>query len=345
MNDRDQSPTGDRPEVEAFVAGLPKVELHLHLEGSMRLHTRRALAERHRTGLAVRPEGVPFHDFDGFIDAFIEGLGLLRDATDLVTIIADMAADLAANTVRYAEVTTTAWLHLHEGKMTPEAYREALAEGRALARREHGVELAWVIDIPRGFETPAETFTAAFLESPNCPEATVAIGLGGPEIGYPAGDYAASFARAAALGLKRVPHGGETAGSTYVTDCLERLHADRIGHGVMALQDPLVVAELVRRQVPLEVCPTSNVLLKVATDLDNHPLAELRQAGVRVTLATDDPGYFDVDLNRELVLAHHHGGMSTEDLRAMELDSVAVSFLDPGAKARLSAEISAYQQV
>ena len=323
----------------SFITGLPKVELHLHLEGSMRPATRARLAERHGVVLGPGAAATGFQDFDGFIEAFIEGMSLLRDAEDLVSVIVDMAADLGGQNVRYAEITTTAWAHIRGGTMSELAYAEALAEGASIARRDLDVNLAWVIDIPRGFETPEAQFTVSLLAGPNCPAGVVALGLGGPEIGYPAGPYAPSFERAAALGLGRVPHGGETGGAGYVRDCVELLGANRIGHGVMALQDPGVLQLLVGSSIPLEVCISSNVALGVCESVQSHPLGRLRDTGVTVSLATDDPGYFDTTLSDELALAHLHHGFSLEDLRDLQLETLDMSFLDATGKAKIRREI------
>lgn len=327
------------PDASPYLVGLPKVELHVHLEGSMRPSTRARLADRH--GLAVPAgDGVAFQDFGGFIDTFVAGAALLRDEADLIAVVEALGADLAASNVRYAEVTTTAWMWLTDKGLAPRAYAEALAEGRRLAAVEHGVELRWVIDIPRGFEPPDAQRTVGLLDSSDCPDAVVGIGLGGPEIGYPAAWYAASFERAAATGLASLPHGGETGGAAYVRDCVELLGAHRIGHGVMAVEDPAVLALLVERGVTLEVCPTSNVLLGVAADLASHPLGRLRDAGVAVTLATDDPGYFDNTVTGELALAQRHHRFSDADLHAMQLHAVAVSLADDATKARLRRELA-----
>lgn len=328
-------------DIGALVARLPKVELHVHLEGSLRPATRARLAERH--GLpGPEAAGIAFTDFDSFIASFMNGLDLLRGPDDLVLAIDDLAADLARNEVRYAEVTTTAWTHLVAKGVAPGAYAEALGEGRTIARRDHGVELGWVIDIPRGMERAGEQVTADLLCGPGCPDATVAIGLGGPEIGYPAEAYAESFARAAAVGLRRVPHGGETGGAGYVRDCIEVLQADRIGHGVMAVEDPTVLDLLVARRVPLEVSITSNVLLGVSPDVAHHQLSELRAAGVTVTLATDDPGLFDTDLCAELLLAHHHHGYDAADLLQLQFDGLDASFAGEAVRRQVRAELEAF---
>ncbi len=329
------------PAPEQVVAALPKVELHVHLEGSLRRPVRSQLAARHGQALDGA-DGAAFGDFDGFIAAFMAGLALLRTPADLVLAIDALAADLAADNVRYAEVTSTAWVHLQRTGMAPQAYAQALEEGRRLAEADHGVILAWVIDIPRGWEAADSGATIAFLESRHCPSSVVALGLGGVEIGFPAGPFASSFERARALGLASLPHGGETGGAAYVRDCVELLRADRIGHGVMSVDDPSVLELLVERGVTLEVCPTSNVLLGVAPDIERHPLGRLRDAGVAVTLATDDPGYFANTLTGELLLAHRHHGYALADLIELQRHAVHCSRADPFTRKRLLAELAGH---
>jgi aminodeoxyfutalosine deaminase len=170
----------------------------------------------------------------------------------------------------------------------------------------------------------------------------VAIGLGGPEIGFPAAWYAPSFDRARAAGLHCVPHAGETGGAAYVAEALTALRAERIGHGVMCLDDGDVVKRLVDTGVPLEVSLTSNVLLGVAASYAEHPLPVLLERGLEVSLNTDDPGYFDTDLTKELACAHADHGLDLEALRRLQLGAVEASFLEPAAKAALRAEIEAY---
>ncbi len=332
-------------ELERFVSGLPKVELHVHLEGSLRPETVLALAERNRVDVGTPEQLVgryEFRDFGHFVELFMLGLSVIRTGADLADAAVALAAELGRQQVRYAEVTTTAHNHIVQRTMTVEEYREALDDARRRARGEHGVELAWIIDIPRAFETPAEGFTAALLAGPDCPDGTVAIGLGGAEIGFPASDYAASFARARAAGLRCVPHAGETGGAAYVRDALDHLTPDRIGHGVMSLDDPSVVADLRDRAIPLEVSISSNVLLGVAPSAEAHPLRQLLAAGVICTLNTDDPAYFSTTLDAELVLAATAQGLSTEDLRTMMVAAVDVSFLDTSTKQRLRQEMLDY---
>lgn len=337
--------TADR-ELRRFVNGLPKCELHVHLEGSLRPTTVAALAVRHGVDVGTPAQlagRYEFRDFDHFIELFTLGLTVIRRGEDLVDATVALAAELAAQNVRYAEVTTTAYAHVVQGELATADYVAALGEGRRRARVDHGVQLGWIVDIPRGFEHPGAGFTADLLTGSDCPDGTVAIGLGGPEIGYPARDYAASFARVRAVGLGCVPHAGETAGAAYVRDALDHLTPDRIGHGVQCLDDPGVVADLRDRHIPLEVSITSNVLLGVVASAATHPLSQLRERGVVCSLNTDDPAFFSTTLTDELLLAASAQELTAENLRAVMVDAADASFLDASAKRRLRDEILAYR--
>jgi adenosine deaminase len=334
----------------SWLQGLPKVELHCHLEGSMSVDTVRALTERHRADpTPVWPDGFPeafsFDGFPSFATQFWYGLSLLRSGDDLATVTADLGRTLATQNVRYAEITTTAFTHFrgHGGEpgMSWSEYGDGLDEGRRQAAAL-GVEIGWVVDIPRDLETPDQTVTIDYLASAYAPAGLVAIGLGGYEVGFPAAPWAPHFARARALGLHRVPHAGETEGPGSVRQAIEQLDAERIGHGVRAVEDPLLLGEIVDRGIMLEVCPTSNVLLKVVDEIGEHPLPALRAAGARVCLNTDDPGWFATDLVTELSIASEFLGVTRDDHRAMQLDAVDASFMPDSSRRALVDAIAAY---
>jgi aminodeoxyfutalosine deaminase len=333
-----------------WLAALPKVELHCHLEGSMSVGTVRALTERHAADpTPIWPDGFPnsfsFDGFPSFAAQFFYGLSLLRTGEDLATITDDLAATLAGQNVRYAELTTTAFTHFLDRDDRPgmswSEYRDGLDEGRRRASAR-GVEIGWVIDIPRDLEMPDQTVTIEYLESADTPAGLVAIGLGGYEVGFPAAPYRPHFERARAIGLPSVPHAGETEGADSVRQAVELLGAVRVGHGVRCLEDRRLVDAIVERGIMLEVCPTSNVLLGVVDTIEEHPLPALREAGVRVCVNTDDPGWFATDLVKELVLATEHLGVSADDHRAMQLDAIAASFMPDNSKRQLSAEVAAF---
>ena len=327
---------------------LPKIELHVHLEGSMSVATVRHLTERHGVDpTPVWPDGFPeafsFDGFPSFAKQFFFGLSLLRTGDDLATITDDLAATLASQNVRYAEITTTAFTHFLDRDDRPGMawgeYRDGLNEARRRAA-ERGVEIGWVIDIPRDLEMPDQTVTIEYIESSETPDGLVAIGLGGYEVGFPAAPYAEHFARAVAIGLPAVPHAGETEGADSVRSAVEDLGAVRIGHGVRCLEDPSLVELLVERGIMLEVCPTSNDLLQVVDHMEDHPLPRLLDAGLRVCLNTDDPGWFATDLVTELQIASEVLGVSPERHAAMQLDAVAASFMSSEMAAALHQDIT-----
>jgi adenosine deaminase len=325
------------------IAALPKVELHLHLEGSLRPATMFALAELHAIDLGVGSaeeltSRYRFESFDDFLRLFIQGLEVLVDGEDFTTATVALAGELAAQNVRYAEITTTPFNHHRRGIAIRE-YVSGLNEGRRRARQEHGVELSWICDIPRELEDPELGFTIDLITGPDAPDGVVALGLGGPEVGFPAEWFAGSFARARAAGLGSVPHAGETVGAESVWAAIRALQADRIGHGVRSVEDPELVAYLADRAIPLEVSMTSNVLLRVASSLEEHPIRALFDAGVPVTINTDDPAYFSTDLTRELRLARDVHGLTHDQLAEMLRTAINASFASAEIKRSVLAEL------
>jgi adenosine deaminase len=316
----------------------------------MSVGTVRALTERHTADpTPIWPDGFPdafsFDGFPSFAAQFFYGLSLLRTGEDLATITDDLAATLAEQNVRYAEVTTTAFTHFLDRDERPgmsrSEYRDGLDEGRRRAAAR-GVEIGWVIDIPRDLEMPEQTVTIEYLESADTPAGLVAIGLGGYEVGFPAAPYRPHFERARAIGLPSVPHAGETEGADSVRQAVELLGAVRIGHGVRCLEDRRLVDVIAESGILLEVCPTSNVLLRVVDTIEDHPLPALREAGIPVCLNTDDPGWFATDLVTELALASEHLGITAADHRAMQLAAISASFMSEASKRTLAAEVSAF---
>jgi adenosine deaminase len=325
---------------------LPKVELHCHLEGSMSSTTVKALAARHRPDWSWVwsgdiPDHFSFVDFPDFGRQYLFGLSLLRNEEDLAKVTDDLATTLARQNVRYAELTTTAFSHL-AGGMAPEVYRDGLDEGRRRAAAR-GVDLSWVIDIPRDLEMPDDTTTIDYLESGCTPDGLVGIGLGGYEVGFPAAPYAEHFARARALGLHAVPHAGETEGADSVRQAVDDLGAERIGHGVRVLEDSELAARVAAAGILCEVCPTSNLLLGVVDELDSHPLPRMIAAGLNVSINTDDPGWFDTDLMTELRLASELGVDHHTHLH-MQRSALAASFAPADVRRAIADELDAFER-
>jgi len=323
---------------------MPKVELHLHLEGSIRPALLLELAERNGVDIgASTVEGVAgryqFRDFQHFIELYLVGMSAIRTPDDLLCAIEALSSELASQQVRYAEVTTTAYAHHLNGISTTD-YSDALDIGVRRARIDHGVELRWIVDIPRSVETPHEQWTADLLTGGHAPSDVAAIGLGGPEADYPPRWYAASFERVGATGIPAVLHAGEVAGPQSVWEALA-VGAVRIGHGVRSMEDESLVEHLARNQVPIEVSVTSNVLLKVCPSVGAHPLPAMLGARLNVSLNTDDPGYFSTTLVDEHLLAHEQLGVSVPELVSAQHRAIDAALCGQSLKDRLHRELSA----
>lgn len=327
-----------------FIHALPKVELHVHLVGSAGIDTVLELARRH-------PEaGVPtdrdeladfytFRDFDHFLKVFWAVQSMLTEARDVTTLVTGLAAELARQNVRYAEVTVTPYNHHLDG-LSVDDVLTGLADGRALAAAEHGVDLAWVFDIPgeKGVKAGRETLTIALRERP---DGLIAFGLGGPEVGIGRAQFEPFFTAAREAGLHSVPHAGETTGPATVWSALHDLGAERVGHGTSSAADPALLAYLAEHRIPLEVCPTSNVRTQQVPSIDAHPVRRMLDHGVVVTLNTDDPPMFGATLEGEYLAVAESLGLRPVEVAALARNGVAASFLPEQRKAELVAEIDA----
>ncbi len=328
-----------------FIHGLPKAEIHVHLQGAASVATVLELSRRHpEVGVPTEDQAMrefyTFTDFANFVDVYVAVNRLVRTADDVRSLVTGLGRDLAAVNVRYAEVTVTPDSHLGVG-IPPDALTDALDRGHAEVLEQHGVELAYVYDINGELGVPSGERTVAWAER-YLPAHSVGFGLGGPEVGVPRADYADVFRRAIDLGLRSVPHAGETTGPQTIRDSIDALHAVRIGHGISAAQDPQLMAELVERDIVLEVCPTSNICTRAVATLAEHPFPILRAAGVRLTINTDDPGMFDTDLDREYLIAHEVFDLDAAAIVDLAREAVRASFATDATRARVLDEIDAY---
>ncbi len=328
-----------------FIAGLPKAELHVHHVGSARPETVAALARRHPDAgvpqdLEALRDFFTFTDFGHFIDVYLATVSLLRTPADIHLLTHEVIDGLAAQRVRYAELTMTPFTSVRMG-IPIEAYTEAIEDARVAAERDTGIVVRWIYDIPgeAGLESADATITYAVDHGP---AALVGFGLGGPEIGVPRPQFKPHFDRARAAGLHSVPHAGESTGPQTVWDAIRELGAERIGHGIAAAQDPTLVDHLVQHRIPLEISPTSNLATRVVERIEDHPIRALRDAGVVVTVNSDDPPMFGTTLNREYEIAAGLLDLDEGGLRALATTAVDVSFAPPEVRARLRGEIAAY---
>ena len=262
----------------------------------MRPDTLRAIAKRNDYALPDDLESsYEFRDFAHFLEAFVLTTGALQhyeDFRDLVVAYAGEAKDHGA--VYIEAIFAPRILH---GLDTDEVF-SGYCDGAQEARELHGVEVRLTPDIPRVY-TLEDAMTTARYAVKYGDRGIVGIGLGGPEEGHPPEPYTEAFALAREGGLASVPHAGESAGAESVRGALETLGADRIRHGVRAIEDSGLVAELAGRGTVLDVCPISNLRLGIVRSLEEHPLPQLVAAGIRCSISTDDPAIFDTDLTRD----------------------------------------------
>jgi adenosine deaminase/aminodeoxyfutalosine deaminase len=325
---------------------MPKAELHVHHIGSASPRTVAGLASRYAGSTPVPAdearlaEYFTFTDFRHFIEVYLSVVDLIRDAEDIRALTYEVARDLAAQNVRYAELTLTPYSCVVRG-IAAEAYCEAVEDARHRAEADFDLQLRWCFDIPGEAGIPSADLTLAVALDQR-PDGLVSFGLGGPEVGVPRAQFASHFARARAAGLHSVPHAGESTGPQTIWDAIEHLGAERIGHGISAAQDPELLAYLAEHRIPLEVCPTSNVRTRSVASLAEHPLPLLVAAGVPVSINSDDPPMFSTTLNREYEVAAELLGLDIDGVADLAQAAVLASFLDTAGKSRLLAELKTY---
>jgi adenosine deaminase len=331
------------PEVE-YLRHMPKVELHVHLEGSILPSTLLKLARKYRHPLSKWTElqlveWFRFKDFPHFAQSYMTICECIQAPEDIELVAYEFLQGQAQQNILHTEFTFTAWIH-HKNRQIP--YPELFAavyQGCRRAERDFGVMSVVIVDIPRGFATPREALamTKQVLDAKQY--GVVALGLGGYEVGNPVEVYRDSFQLAHSANLPCILHAGETEGPASIWEALETGHSIRIGHGVRCLEDPELVKYIRDHQIPLEVCPTSNICLKVVDQFENHPLPELIDQGLLVTLNSDDPALFSTTLNEEYLQCHQKLGLSLETLAGLVNNAVQVSMLSPDEKIALSVKI------
>jgi adenosine deaminase len=334
------------PELAAFVARLPKAELHVHHVGSASPQAVAQLAARHAgsTPVPADPDKLAeyftFTDFGHFIEVYLTVVDLIRTPEDVWTLTYEVARDLAAQNVRYAELTVTPYSTVTRGVAAP-AFCEAIEDARRRAETDFGVILRWCFDIPGEAGLAAAELTLDIALSDR-PDGLLSFGLGGPEIGVPREQFAPYFAKARAAGLHSVPHAGESTGPETVWDAIRHLGAERIGHGIAAARDRELLEYLAGAGIALEVCPTSNVRTRSVRSLAEHPLPVLVAAGVPVTINSDDPSMFSTTLNDEYLIAAELLGLDKAGVADLARAAVEASFLEGPGKQTLLTKIDIY---
>jgi aminodeoxyfutalosine deaminase len=318
-------------EPPSFIVSLPKAELHLHLEGSIQPATLLELRQRH--GINGSPAEVErlydYSDFTGFLLAFKDITSYLRTPDDYELITYRLMERLKQQNILHAEVTVSVGVCLWRKQDFPAIF-EGLERGRRRGQQDFGVSLLWIFDAIRQFgaEKAGKVLDLAIqFRDRN----VVAFGIGGDERQGPPELFKDVYSRAADHGLHLTAHAGESAGPESIWGALN-IKAERIGHGLTAEKDPELIEELAERQVPVEICVTSNLRTGCCRELTQHPVRRYFDQGLMLTLASDDPAMFHTTLTREYDLVQQHFGFTDEHLRELARNSFEASFLAPEKK-------------
>ncbi len=329
-----------------FIRGMPKVELHVHLEGSIRPETLLELARRNQITLPARTveelsEWYAFRDFAHFIEIYVAISRCLRTPDDLELIAREFLRGQAVQNVRHSEVTFTPYTHYTLNRIEFADQLAAINRARVWAETELGVTMGMVTDISRNSQPTEHSLLVADWAISAKDNGVVAFGLGGPEMGYPPEMFEEAFAKTRTAGLPAAPHAGETVGPESIWGALDSLRAVRLGHGVRCLEDAKLVEHLRERQIPLEVCPTSNLCLGVASSIADHPLPKLLAEGLYVTINSDDPPMFNTTLTDEYLKVAEIFGFEDQLLEGLVMNALRASFLPADRKAEMELQFRA----
>lgn len=331
--------------MEEFIRRLPKAELHLHIEGTLEPQLMFDLAARNGYELPYSDvESVAaaykFRNLQSFLDIYYQGAAVLQtpeDFYDLITAYFDRAA---ADGVKHAEIFFDPQTHTERG-VAFEVFMEGFRAGIADAGSNHGISASLILSFLRHLSGEEALRTIQAAESHL--EGVVAVGLDSSEVGNPPELFAAAFSHARQLGLRAVAHAGEEGPPEYVIGALDVLGVERVDHGVRCLEDPDLVERLRRERIPLTVCPLSNVALRVVEKVSDHPLPEMMEKELIVSVNSDDPAYFGGYIGENYFVLYDDLGFGEQRLAMLAANSIESSFLDDDTKAGLLEELQSVE--
>jgi adenosine deaminase len=326
-------------ELTQVLYAMPKVELHVHLEGATDAETVWELAHRNKVTLPAATREAwkamyAFRDFNHFIEVYVLAASCMRTPDDFAFMVERFVEHQAQQNIRYCEAFLSASFLVH--KLPHDELIAALTEGTQRGEARYGTRVRFIPDIAR--ELPESRHLVLDFALKGWESGIfIGLGLGGKEAGFPPELFVDVFTEARGSGLHVVAHAGETEGPQSIWGAIHGLHAERIGHGVRALEDARLVNELRHRQIPIEVSPYSNYRLKVVPPNQPHPIRTLMERGVYVTVNTDDPPMFSTNLVQEYQLLAQQG-WAWEELWQLNLNALEASFLPEDSKAKYRAE-------
>ncbi|MGR3985045.1 MAG: adenosine deaminase [Gammaproteobacteria bacterium] len=333
--------------MDAFIRGLPKAELHCHIEGALEPELMFGLAARNRVALpfasveALR-EAYDFGNLQDFLDLYYQGMRVLCKQSDFYELTRAYLQKARAQNIRHAEIFFDPQAHVARGVPFAEVVGGIGAALRQ-ARRDAGITSRLIMCFLRDRDEQ-DAFAMLQMAEPHRAE-IAGVGLDSSEAGNPPEKFARVFAEARARGYHRVAHAGEEGPPEYVRGALDALGAERIDHGNAALGDARLMKRLARDGVPLTMCPLSNLKLRVVADLREHPLKEMLRRGLRVTVNSDDPSYFGGYLNENYLAIAQALGLGRDDLAQLARNSITASFAEPPRRRELLAEVERYHEM
>jgi len=331
-------------DLDTFIAGLPKAELHVHIEGSLEPELMFALAKRNAVDIpydsveAVRA-AYSFSNLQDFLDIYYQGAAVLLTEEDFCDLACAYFERAAADNVVHAEIFFDPQTHTARGISFDVVMRGLLA-GMADAEARHGISSKLILCFLRHLDE-ADAFVTLEQARPWL-DRIEAVGLDSSELGHPPEKFARVFAAAAALGLKRVAHAGEEGPPAYVYEALDLLGIDRLDHGNRSLEDAALTERLAREQMTLTVCPLSNLKLCVVPSMEAHPIDAMLRAGLRATINSDDPAYFGGYMNDNYRAAAHGRGLGRPELATLARNAFLGSFLSEDEKNAHLARLDAF---
>ena len=331
--------TEHMPGLTEYIRRMPKIELHVHLEGSVRPETLLKLAKRHTMPLPAEDvEGLrrwyTFRDFNHFIEIYMAISSCLRSAEDIELIAREFLIGQAEQNILYSEVTFTPYNQLFNCGLGFREQMDAVNRARKWGEKELGVRMGMIIDIPREHPPEAGGKVAEWVIE-RYGDGVIAMGLGGPEQGNPPSKFRRAFERVREAGIPCILHAGETEGPLSIWNAIEVAGTRRIGHGVRAIEDRRLMDHLKETQLALEICPTSNICLGVFPSLSEHCLPKLLEHGLRITINSDDPPMFNTTLTGEFLACSEVFGWGTETPQRLTLNAVDVALLSPTEKTEM----------
>jgi adenine deaminase len=330
--------------LDAFIRGLPKAELHLHIEGSLEPEQMFEFSRRNRVAIPFKSveevrDAYAFSNLQDFLDIYYQGANVLQTEADFHDLAMAYFRRLSADGGRHAEIFFDPQTHTDRG-LPFRVAADGLLAGMAQAERELGITSKLILCFLRHLDEDAAFATLKAAEP--WLDRIVGVGLDSSEKGHPPSKFARVFEAARTRGLKIVAHAGEEGPPSYVHEALDLLHVDRIDHGNRALEDAALTQRLVREGMTLTVCPLSNLKLCVVHDLEDHPMKRMLQLGLKATCNSDDPAYFGGYIGDNYTRTAEAVGLTREEIVTLAKNSFTGSFLDRGAIARHVASIDAY---